>query len=144
MAGRPLAEPKKSASALALVRAPNKLDIEVEDGDACRQYRARVERSAVEVSALQQEVGGGRSLAENAELRPEPTPTNRHVKVENPLALDQVSGSDEVVARREGRQLDGLAKLFEHRRNTTASLMDIDNDRRHTATVAADLCRKCV
>jgi hypothetical protein len=66
------------------------------------------------------------------------------MEVEDSLSFDEVPRSDEVVARPKPCHFDRLSERLEHCGNTAESLANVDNDRRHAASVAADLCRLCI
>ncbi|HVS10012.1 MAG TPA: CopG family transcriptional regulator, partial [Planctomycetota bacterium] len=87
-----------------------------------------MERAAVDVAALDQQVRKCAGGAELAELRPEAALEHGGVEVEHPLALDERVGAHGVVARRERRGLDLGAELGERLGDAALPLVHVDDD----------------
>jgi hypothetical protein len=74
---------------------------EVDRGEAGSAGRVAVERTAIEIGPLDEQIWKGASAPKCVKLRPKATVSECDVEVENPLALDDSICANQVVAHLE-------------------------------------------
>jgi hypothetical protein len=87
-----------------------------------------VQGPAIEIAALDQEVGRDALGPQLPELRPEAPLDDRAVQIQHGLALDQRAETHAVVARRQRSDLHLRPQRFERPGNPAVALVDINDD----------------
>jgi hypothetical protein len=119
--------------AVALVVTPKKRDAKIDHGEAHTSNRVRVDRAAVEVRSLHEQVGEWARASQLSDLAPQMAFRDRAVEVEDAFTLHDRVGSHEVIPSGQWSLFDDRSKLLEENRDPTSLLVHVDDDCRGLA-----------